>query len=73
MIVMALAFEVQNRIDDVLQRARAGNRPFFRDVADQEHGHATRLGEQEKLRGYFTNLRDRPRRRFDLGRECRLN
>jgi hypothetical protein len=34
MVVMTLAFKIQNRIDDMFQRARPGNRSFLGNVAN---------------------------------------
>ena len=73
MIVMALAFEIQNRVDDVFQSARAGNRSVFGNMTDEKNRDAARLRQHQELRGDFANLRNRSRRRFYLGRKSRLN
>src|SRR5205809_1061102 len=65
MVVMTLALKRQHRIDDVVQRARSCNRSFFGHVADEKYRNAAGLGQQEKLRCHFTNLRDGAGRRFN--------
>ena len=37
---MRIAFEIEHRVDDVLEHARAGDRAFLRHVADEEDGDA---------------------------------
>jgi len=39
-----VALEVQHRVDDVLEHARAGERAFFRDMADQHDRRSAGLG-----------------------------
>ncbi len=43
--VMTVAFEREHGVDDVLQRARAGQRPVLGDVADQQRRDAELLGQ----------------------------
>ena len=73
MVVMALAFEIQNGIDDVLERFRAGNRSVFGDVADQEDGDRAVLCQQQELMSDFPHLRNRSGRRLDQRGENRLD
>jgi hypothetical protein len=40
---LALAFELQHAVDEVLQDARARDRALLRHVADEDHGRARRL------------------------------
>jgi len=54
-----VALEVQHRVDDVLQHARAGQRAFLRDVAHEHHRAAARLGRARELRRAFAHMRDR--------------
>ena len=63
---MRVALEVQHRVDDVLQHARAGERAFLGDVADQHDGRAARLGGARQLRRAFAHLRHRAGRGGEL-------
>ncbi len=60
---MRIAFEVEHRIDDVLQHARAGDRAVLRHMADEHDDDAALLGEPRQLRRAFADLRDASRRR----------
>ena len=57
-----LALEIQHRIDQVLEQARAGDRALLRDVADDDHRGPGRLRKRTSCRGALAQLR-RPRRR----------
>ena len=71
--VMALAFEVQHRVDDVLERLRAGEAAVLRDVADEERRDVLALRREQQLRRRFAHLPDAAGRRLELQREHRLN
>ena len=70
---MRIAFEVEHRIDDVLENARARDRAFLRDVADENHDDAALLGKPRQLRRAFANLRDAAGRRGQRVGIRRLN
>ena len=59
---MRVALEVEHRVDDVLQHARAGDRALLRHVADEDDDDAALLGEPRELRRAFADLRDAARR-----------
>ena len=63
---MRVAFEVQHRVDDVLQNARPGEAAVLGHVADQHHRTTARFGPARQVRGAFAHLRDRARRRAEL-------
>ena len=48
---MLLPFEVQHRVDDVLERLGAGEIAVLRDVADEEGRDVLALGREQQLRG----------------------
>ncbi len=52
----ALAFERENRINNVLERFRSRNRALFGDVADKDDAGAFRLCVADKGGGAFPNL-----------------
>ena len=58
MVVMSFPFEIQDRIDDVLKRFWAGNRPFLCDMSDKKDRSACVLGEKEELTCNLANLRN---------------
>ena len=45
---MLVALELDDGVDDMLQNLRACQRPLFRDMPDEDHGHAARLGKAEQ-------------------------
>ncbi len=57
-IERALALEVQNRIDDVLERPRTRDAAALRDVAHDEDGGAALLREAHQARGALAHLPD---------------
>ena len=61
-VLKLFPFEVEDGVDDVLQRLRPGDRSFLRDVADEEdrNGEALRGGHQQA--GGIAHLSDRSRR-----------
>ena len=64
--VVLVALKLEHRIDDVLQDLRSGEGPLLVDVADEDHGDATRLGEAEQRRGTLAHLRNAARRTLGL-------
>jgi hypothetical protein len=60
---MRITFEIKDRVDDMLEHARTGDRAFLRHVTDEEHDHAALLGEPRQLGGTFADLRDAARGR----------
>ena len=73
MVVMSFAFEIEDRIDDMLQRLWSGDRTVFGDVADKENRDRAVLCQQQELVSYFPHLRNRAGRRFYQRRENRLD
>jgi hypothetical protein len=64
--VVLVALKLEYRIDDVFQDLRSGEGPLLVDVADEDHGDATRLGEAEQRRGTLAYLRNAARRTLGL-------
>ena len=73
MRVMTLAFEVQDGIDDVLERLGASQAAVLRDVADQERRNVVALCRKQELRRRLANLADAAGRRLKLQREHGLD
>ncbi len=73
MRMMALAFEVQHRVDDVLERLRAGEVAVLRDVADEHRRDVLSFRGEQKLRGRLAHLADAAGRRLELDREDGLD
>ena len=73
MRMVALALEVEHRVDDVLERLGTGEAAVLRDVADEERRHVLSLGREQQLRRRFAHLADAARRRLELQREDRLD
>ena len=71
--VVAVALELEDAIDEVLEDARPGDRPVLGDVADQEERNTGLLADAEQPRRRLAHLRDRSRRRADLRRVERLD
>ena len=69
----ALSLEVEHRVDDVLEDARAGDRALLRHVADEEDGHVRRLRHSEERHRALPDLRDRARRGGDRLQVHRLD
>src|SRR5262249_42646122 len=67
-----LALEVQNRVDDVLQRLRPGEVAVFGDVTDENRRNVLPFRGKQKLRGGFAHLPDAARRRLELDGKDRL-
>ena len=60
---LALALELQDAVDEVLEHARAGERALLRHVADEQHRDRVRLGDLHDPRGDLAHLADRARAR----------
>ena len=73
MRVMALAFEVEHGVDDMLERLGTGEAAVFRDVPDQERRDVVALRGKQELRRRFAHLADAAGRRLKLQREHRLH
>ena len=73
MRVMPLAFEVQHRVDDVLERLRPGEIAVLRDVADEHRRNVLSLRREEELRRGFAHLTDAAGRRLELDRKDGLH
>ena len=67
-LVAAVAFEINYRVDHMLQHARAGNLPVFGYMADQHQWRVAVFGEMDKLLAGDAYLTDRARCRFNGGR-----
>ena len=65
MRVMALAFEIQHRVDDVLQRLGAGEIAVLRDVADEHNRNVAPLGGEQQMRRDLAHLADAARARIE--------
>ena len=70
---MRVAFEVEHRVDDVLEHPRARERALLGHVADEDQRDALALGEAGELRRALAHLRHRPRRRLQRLRVERLD
>ena len=68
-----VALEVQHRVDDVLERLRAGDAAALRDVPDDEHRGAGLLREAHESRGALAHLADVARRAFEVAGEDGLD
>ena len=71
--VTALALEGEDRVDEVLEHLRAGERAVFGDVADEERRDAVFLGALDHSRGDLAELADRAGRALERHRPHRLN
>ena len=54
---MAVAFELQHAVHDVLQHLRACDTPLLRDVSDEQNGHSLVFGELQQGGRALTDLR----------------
>ncbi len=66
MCVVAIAFELEHAVDEMLEDARAGDRAVLRDVADEDGRDAELLRRAHEPRRRLAYLRHRSRRRADL-------
>ena len=57
-----LAFEIQHRVHDVLQRARAGDRALFGDVTDDTNRYVQTFRSLHEPQRTLAHLADAPRR-----------
>src|SRR5205807_2571521 len=57
---LALAFELQHRVDEMLEHPRAREASLLRHVAHEHHHDLKRLGDTHDLVGNLTHLTDRP-------------
>ena len=62
---MAVAFELQNGVDNVFQHLRTGNGSFFGDVTHEHYGGVACFGKFEQSGSAFANLGDRTGRGVD--------
>ena len=70
---VAVALELENAVDQMLEDTWAGHRAVLRHVADEEDGDAVLLRDAQETRGRLADLRHRPGRRSDLLRPERLD
>jgi hypothetical protein len=54
--LVAVAFQVEHRIDNMLQHARAGDNALFGDVPDHKHGNPRHLGQVAQAAGTLAHL-----------------
>src|SRR5262245_59479339 len=73
MVMMPLALEIKDRVDNVLEGFRAGDRPFLVDVADEKNRDRQILGQHEELPGDLADLRDGARGAFEFFRKNGLD
>ena len=73
MRVVALAFEVEHGVDDVLERLGTGEAAVLGDVADEERRDVVALRGEQELRRRFADLADAAGRGLELQREHRLD
>ena len=71
--MLTRSFKVENRIDNVLESFRPGDRAVFRDVPDQENGDVIFLRPEQQLRRDFPHLSDAARRHLEFFTERSLN
>src|SRR5262245_50371038 len=70
--MMPLALEIQNRVDDMLERLRPREVAVFGNVTDENGRNVLPFRGKQKLRGGFTDLPDAARRRLELDGKNRL-
>ena len=73
MLQHSFALEIENGVDDVLERLGAGDAAAFGDVPNGEHRCLRLLGEAHQARGAFPHLADVAGRAFEVARENGLN
>jgi hypothetical protein len=73
MRMMALAFEIQHRVDDVLERFRPGEAAVLGDVADEKRRHVLTFRREQQLRRRLAHLADAAWRGLELEREDGLH
>ena len=65
---VAVALEVEDHVDDVLEDARAGDRAVLGDVADEHRGDVAGLGDPDQRGGDLLHLGDPAGHAVDVGR-----
>ena len=70
---VAVALELEDAVDEVLEHARAGDRAVLRHVADEEDGDAGLLRDAQQSRRRLAHLRDRAGRGAEVGGVERLD
>ena len=73
MLAIAVALELEDAVDQVLEDARPGDGAVLRDVTDEEDGHSLLLGDPQEAAGRFANLRHGAGSRADVRRVERLD
>ena len=69
----ALALEGEDRVDEMLERLRPGQRAVLRDVPDEYDGNPLALRELHQAEGRLADLTDAARRPIELGDGRRLD
>src|SRR5262245_50830374 len=72
MRMLSRAFEIQNRIDNMLERLWSGNGAIFCDVANEENGNMILFRPEQKLGCDFSHLTDTAGRHFKFFAESCL-
>ena len=70
---VALALEIDDRVDEVLERLGPGDRAVLGHVADEDHGDPVALGEVHQAQGRFADLADAPGRAVEVLDRRRLD
>ena len=71
--MVAVALELEDAVDEVLEHARAGHGAVLGHVTDEDRRHAVLLGGAQKPRRRLADLRHRARRGAQRGRGERLH
>src|SRR5438105_15668462 len=71
--MVTLAFEIEDGVDDVLERLRPGEVTVLRHVTDEHRGYVLPLRGKQKLRRRFAHLPDAAWRGLKFDREHGLN
>ena len=53
---LAIPLECEDNVDQVLQQSRTSDSPVFRHVSDDDHRHATPLGDPDQRTCHFADL-----------------
>ncbi len=67
MVLSSLPLEVEDRVDDVLERLGARETSVFGHVPDEKDSDPPTFGDEEKLSGNLPHLTDAARCRRELG------
>ena len=73
MLVVAVALELEDAVDEVLEHARPGDGAVLRDVADEDDRDARLLRDPQEASGRLAHLRDGARGRSERRRVERLH